>query len=457
MVQREPHSEKFRAFRLALKWVGTLGAEAVWALAAFLVCAAFLLAGLKQLFPEATSGMRFFETDAVLAPVSFERGSSRFEVNLPVAGKGDAFDAFPGPVALISRVENEVKNKRAEGIVWERAKAGLELFERDAVQTLNNARATITFDTENVLDMDENSLIIIRRLGRSRMMRSRRSFMVVLNGRLRGRINGSSAGSGVGSVNLQIVLPAGLAEIDTRDSLDQKTEFEITVGSDDSATVTVFKGLAKVSANGKTVEVNANESTKIEKIQDSSSPEVILDAVALSGPADKFIYYYRDFPPEILFQWTLDKKARRYQLHISEKTSFSSLVLNETISETELLYGNLKKGVYLWRVAAVDGNGVTGEWSVARKIEVVQLLTPPRLTVFFPEEDGIINEEAVVVRGVSDPRAKVYINGDPPPQRDQGGFSHEIPLKKGLNLILVESVDPVGNVSFTRRLISRKY
>ncbi|MEC4678565.1 MAG: hypothetical protein VST69_07420, partial [Nitrospirota bacterium] len=92
-----------------------------------------------------------------------------------------------------------------------------------------------------------------------------------------------------------------------------------------------------------------------------------------------------------------------------------------------------------------------------RKIEVVQLLTPPRLVLSFPEKDEIINEAVIVVRGISDAQAKIYINGDDPEQRDAENFTHKLSLKKGMNLILVESVDQAGNVSFERRLISRKF
>lgn len=443
------HTKKPKGVWRVLRWTRALGAEAVWALVAFLICAAFLLAGLKQLFPAQTMEIRFFESDSALRAVSLDHGRGHFQMNLaqsPLSGN-------TASVALLSRVENEVKHKKADGIVWERASAGFALFERDAVQTLKNAQATITFDSENFLEMDENSLVIIRRLRGSRILRSRRSFMIVVTGRLRGRMDGSASGN----VKLQIALPTGLAEIDTRDSLDQKTEFEINVLPDASTTIAVFKGVAKVSANGETVSVHANEVTKIEKKAVPVAPELILDPVLLNRPASQKIYYYRDFPPEILFGWGESSKGKEYQFQISKDVVFTKIRLHESQKKSEFLYGNLKKGVYFWRVAAVDEQGVLGRWSAVRKIEVVQLLTPPKLEVSFPEKDGIINELAIVVRGVSDRQAKIYINGDAPQERDAEDFSHKLLLKKGLNLILVESVDQAGNVSFERRLISRKY
>jgi len=437
-----------RIWRVLL-WGRALGAEAIWALAAFLLCAAFLLAGLKQLFPAGTMEMRFFESDSGPRAVSLENRQGHFQMNLA----GGPSSGVSASVAILSRVKNEVKHKKANDIVWDRTLAGFELFERDAVQTLNNAKATITFDPENFLEMDENSLVIIRRLGNPRILRSRRSFMIIVTGRLRGRIDGSASGH----VKLEIALPTGIAKIDTRDSLHQITEFEVNVLEDASTTITVFKGFAKVSANGKTVEVNANESTLIEKKNAPARPTTILNPVGLKAPASQKIMYYRDFPPDILFDWQPMKQGKTYAFQISKKTRFENPVVSENLSKSEFLYGNLKKGVYFWRVAAVDGKGVRGRWSPVRKIEVVQLLSPPKLRVSFPSKDEIINEAAIIVRGVSDRQAKIYINGDDPQERNAEGFSHEVPLKKGVNLILVESVDQVGNVSFERRLISRKY
>jgi len=440
-------SKKAQRIWQGLLWVRALGAEAVWALVAFLVCAAFLLAGLKQLFPVGTVEMRFFELERGLRAVSFENTRGNFQMTLLESPLSSA------SVALLSQVKNEVKHKKADGIIWNRALAGVALFERDAVQTLKNAKATIMFDPENFLEMDENSLVIIRRLEGSRILRSRRSFMIVVTGRLRGRIDGSAAGN----VKLKIALPTGVAEIDTRDSSDQKAEFEINVLEGASTRITVFKGSAKVSANGKTVEVKANEATLIEKKDDPVVPKAILNPVRLKTPRPQKIIYYRDFPPEILFGWGEIKRGKTYQLQVSKKTHFRNPVLSESLSKSEFLYGNLKKGVYFWRVAAVDDEGVIGRWSPVRKIEVVQLLTPPSLTVSFPSRDEIINKKTIVVRGISEREAQIYINGENPQARNAEAFSHEVPLKKGMNLILVESVDQVGNVSFERRLISRKY
>ncbi len=441
-----------RFFLTTLKQVARLGSDVLWAAAAFILCAALLLFVLKQLFPEGNTNTLLFQAGIQMTSASLKK-SSRFQTDIGKHSSDTAQASNTGATATLSRVESEVKNKRATGIVWEKATTGLKLYDRDAIQTQEKAKATIVFDKETFIEMDENSLVIIRHIGQSRILKTRRSFMLVANGKLRGHVDNSVSGN----INFQIALPSGLAEIDTKNSQGNKTEFEINVLPDESTTITVFKGLAKVSANGEMVSVAANESTQIDALHPPAKPIALLEAVALKQPLNQKIVYYRHVPQDLEFKWTPHKKAMRYQLHISDEPSFKNLVLNETVSHTAFVHGNLKKGVYFWRVAAIDALGVKGTWSPLSKIEVVQLLEPPALQVLFPKKDDVINQKSITIHGISDPSATLYINGKALVPKKKGQFQHKVQLKKGINLIVIESVDRVGNMSFERRLISRKY
>ncbi len=452
MREKKDITKKTEAFPLLLQWAGRIGSDTLWAVSAFLFCSAILLFGVKQLFPEGDSGGLFFGQGLPLSQVSLKKGRS-FQLNVGenIHGANPAFGEEE--TAFLTQIKNEVKNKRASGIVWENAQAGLKLYDRDAVQTLSNAKAVITFDQDNFIDMGENSLVIIRRLGRSRILKTRRSFMLVANGKFRGHVDGNNSGD----ISLQIALPTGVAEIDTKTSRDKKTEFEIHVLPDQSSTITVFKGQASVLANGKRVSIRANETTKIDAQLPPLPPRPVLSPVHLKAPFDQKIYYYRHVPPEISFTWTHTQKTGQYQLQIATDTSFHHRVFDEALGQSSFIHGNLKKGVYFWRVAAIDNQGIQGRWSPVRKIEMVQILKPPALKVLFPQKDEIVNHESIVVRGISDPNTQIYINGKILKPQNKRAFQEEVPLKKGINLILIESVDRVGNMSFERRLISRKY
>lgn len=436
-------------FKKGLRGVLRFGSEIVLAIFAVLACFAFFLFGLRQVFPEGDPTQFWFQQERDLSPAALPRGHG-IRMNLP-----DALQEEDEAVlaARLTFVQYEVKNKKSDGIVWTRASEGLGLFDRDAVQTLSRSRAVVTFDAQNYLDMDENSLVIIKKLERSRILKEKRAFMVVVDGSLRGRIDGS----GADNVKLEVATPTAVARISAKDSQDRRADFQVHVNPDQTSTVTVYKGVARVTALGVTVVVADNQMTHIGLTAPPEAPRSILKPVTLVSPSGGQVYFYRDFPPEIPFSWSAIEGAAQYHLQIAKEGTFRERILDEIVSKTTFVSGNLRGGTYLWRVAALDPKRVEGVWSAARELEGRQNRTPPRLKIFSPKSDQIINQEKILIWGESEPRAKVYVNGKKIASDGVGRFEEEVPLKKGVNLILVESVDSAGNASFQRRVISRKF
>ena len=442
------------------KRVALYGSEIVLVITAVLICFALFLLGLRQIFPEGDPTQYWFREGRGLLRASLPNGmengaAARGEKGIAIDLSGSPEGASEGLIlaAKLTFVQNEVKSKSSQEIVWSSANKGLQLYDRDAVQTLVRSRAVITFDEKNYLDMDENSLVIIKRLEQSRILKERRAFMVVIDGSLRGRIDGN----GGENVKLEVATPTAEVAIHSKEGGDRQADFQIHVNPDQTSTVTVYKGVAKVMAQGVTVEVKENQTTHVGLIGPPKMPQSILEAVTLTVPQEGRVVYYRDFPPELVFSWSTQEKGRFYHLQIGKEASFRERVLDETISSASFTYGNLKTGTYLWRVSPLDADRVEGQWSAAREIKVVQDRLPPPLKVIFPKADQVINEEAIWVNGESDPHTKIYVNGKKITQDSMGRFKQKVQLKKGINLILVESIDQAGNVSFQKRVISRKF
>lgn len=451
MKLRIPWKRARVLFKGGLKQIARSGSEIFLVIAAVLVCFALFLLGLKLIFPEGDPTQFWFREGRGILPTSLRKGEKGVEMNLPGASGGRSEALILA--AKLTFVQNEVKSKSSQEIVWMSANRGLQLYDRDAVQTLGRSRAVITFDEKNYLDMDENSLVIIKKLEQSRILKEKRSFMVVIDGSLRGRIDGS----GEENVKLEVATPTAEVAVNAKEGADRQADFQIHVNPDQTSTVTVYKGVAKVTAQGVMVEVKENQTTHIGLLAPPKVPQSILEPVALTAPQEGALFYYRDFPPELTFSWSGQEKGALYHLQIAREASFRDRVLDETISRPSFLYGNLKAGTYFWRVSALDADRIEGQWSGVREIRVVQNRLPPFLRVIFPKGDQVINQETVWVDGESDPQAKVYVNGKKIVKDAKGRFKQKVQLKKGVNLILVESIDPAGNVSFQKRVISRKF
>ena len=84
------------------------------------------------------------------------------------------------------------------------------------------------------------------------------------------------------------------------------------------------------------------------------------------------------------------------------------------------------------------------------------LMHPPKLTVFEPANDMAAAQSAIVVSGRSEPGVKLTINGQEVYINKDGGFSQEVNLNQGLNLIVISAVNRFGKSSSETRKVLLK-
>ena len=351
--------------------------------------------------------------------------------------------------AIVTRTRNSVKSKRAEAIVWMSADVGKHLFDRDAVQTLDRSAADITFDEHSILNMGENSLLIIKKQIQDPLFREKRSFMVLVDGDLRGRINGSNPNS----VHLEIGTPA--ATINTKGGAATKKEldFKISVNPDKSSTIAVYSGSAEVAANGKKVIVKENQATVVAMGQVPLKPRTIPTVVTLRVPSKGRTYPYRDLPPHIRFHWKDQAAATGYHFLLARDPEFREIVTEDTFEGNKFKHGNLVEGTYYWKVSARN-DSIEGFFSEVRQFRVLRDNTPPSLDVRFPPNTVYGGE--FLMEGKTEPNATVYIGGRRVDISSTGTFTHPLDLLPGMNVIVVEAFDTVNNVAYcSKRVVSK--
>ena len=72
----------------------------------------------------------------------------------------------------------------------------------------------------------------------------------------------------------------------------------------------------------------------------------------------------------ITFDWSDVSGAASYTLQISDQTSFSPLIVNQTVTASQFSTSTLPTKTMWWRVRAVNSSGTAGAWSGARRFEV---------------------------------------------------------------------------------------
>lgn len=426
-------------------------AEAVVVLALVLFFFSIVLFWLKSLFPIG-QGM----SDLVRRDRSAPRER---RVNPSIQGQGqgvlreEAIEEILPPVpfaATLKRRRNEVKSKRAQGIAWTPANAGMELFNRDSVQTLSSSSAVISFDENSSLDMGENSLIIIRGLEEDVATHEKRSVVVIMEGELRGSLASMSTKSSF----VEVATPTSVTRVHSKKGKGKNAEFKISVNPNNSSTVTVLKGQAEVVAQGKKVTVEENYTVTVEKDKAPARPSLLPIMPKPAFPPTGKIFFFRDLPPKVEFGWDSLGDAEVFRFVLARDPAFQDVVVDERITEFGFVHGNLKEGEYFWRVSGLIGWG-EGKHSKAQQLKLVRDVEQPALRVEFPPE--IFTGSRYTLKGSTEPGAEVFVKSQKIEVGETGEFKYEIELRRGTNVIVVEAVDLAGNITYSSQKVNGKF
>jgi hypothetical protein len=423
--------------------------EAILTIFLVLVFFSMFLFVLNALFPSGTG---------LYSIISFDGSSSRtgllkqaIRKLLLVQGEQETDpDTGETLAATLNSVHNHVKSKRARSIAWRKAKEKMPLYDRDSIQTFSRSSAEIQFDKNYLLQMRERSIVVIRQLANDLLLGEKRSVVVLVDGELRGKITGS----GQKPLYMEVATPSATIRSQARQKTNEEIEFKITVNPDKSSTITVYQGKAEVLSGGKKVVVESNQATLVPLYQVPFKPVPLPQTVTLKFPEDSRKYFYQKLPPKIRFTWDYQPESKGYQFVLARDYSFRNIVTDESLVKPGLVHGNLKKGIYFWKVKT-QGQYGDGLFSDIRRFEVVKDHTPPMLSVQFPS--AIVTSDSCTVQGKTEPGANVFVDGNPVKTSVGGEFRHKLKLQRGINVIVVEAVDLADNVEYRSQLIHGKF
>lgn len=409
------------------------------------VCAFLLLLGfLNLVFPLGTP-LNYMVDENKL----FSHAGSLFSEDPVLAveynGQSEALNTNTEIAANLEKVKRTVKRKRASTISWSRAKAGMNLYSRDAVQTFDRANARIRFDEENYIDLGENSLVIIKQMNDDPLLREKLTRILVFAGELRGKISATSR------KRMQM-------EIRSKDAVtrvmsarkDKATLFKYKINPDHTSTVTVLEGQAVIVDKGKKVNINPFEAYTITPGEDSGL-QIPPDIVKAVTPKHRGQFFYNELPPKVKFVWSKPRHADSYTVELSRDATFNDIITREKVNTTYLQHGNLKQGEYYWRVKAHNGY-VDGDFSNPRMFSVIQDQEPPVLQVEMPPDTA--KQKMFVIKGKSEPGSRLFINNKPVKIDNSGKFEYSLELQKGSNTVVVEAVDTAGNSSYQSKIVN---
>ncbi|MDP3542179.1 MAG: LysM peptidoglycan-binding domain-containing protein [Elusimicrobiota bacterium] len=361
---------------------------------------------------------------------------------------------------------NRVLYRRKETANWSAGKLSMELFQGDTVRTLDSSKARVKLLDKELLSLEQNSMAVIKPQDR--------------DGDLELRAGSVFAG------RARVVTASALITPRTRD-----TRYSATVEADLTTRVDVFKGAAGVDAQGSQVEVPAGMSTRVRPGLAPEVPRAIVNLPEMENRAFEYASAVKvgggpapeprgpaGLPPTPeadadslrgdLQSLRVGLPIAGYLVQAATDREFKQIVLNKQYEAEERLRPNdegLKPGAYWWRIAIIDLLGTEGRFSeprfytvgVPRATRAITADLKKAIVIASPAEEAYIDAESVRVSGiVRDDRLRVDVAGKPMRIDQDGNFLVVVPLKEGVNEILITVSDPNGNSTQISRRVTRR-
>jgi len=365
----------------------------------------------------------------------------------PPPQAGTRPESWESTVARLTWVQRNVKAKPADSIVWTPASAGLSLGEQDAVQTFADSGASIAFDRNQTISLGENALIVIRRFEREPALGAQRASVVLL----RGAVEGSVAGSSRGASTVEVV--AGHAATSISSAGGGTTRFRVAAGTDEASVVAVTRGRAEVKVGNRSIAVGSGQSLTIRSNGSVSGPSSLAPPPVLETPADGATVFSGALPANIGFVWKPVGEDASYRIEIARNASFKEPLLDRPVAEASFGVPDLPAGSYAWRVRSIR-KGAEGRPSEIRTFDVATDRDPPALHVQFPvgrQRAGVLS-----LHGETDPGARVFVGKSSCAVAADGTFEAQVALSRGVQIVVVQAMDVLGNVAYASRMIAAR-
>ena len=413
------------------------------------------LAGGLYLYRDLLPGLRPPETAPVPAPAETPTPVDLPPPVLTGEPEPEASTAPAGAVATLVGIERSVKARRASEIAWEDARQPMPLFEDDAVRTFERSSATIAFGPDDLLEVDQNALVIIKPrhggAGESEIS------LALLSSDFLDSLKSKPAAEQAKAIQVaaakrQITIrPVAVAG-----GAGEKTRVALRTMPDQSTSVSSLSGSLRIQGpRGGEVVLKEKMVTRVTEAG-VLAPRLLPGSPNPIFPDDGATYAFAKKTPQVELKWGPADRARDYRLTVATEPSFKRIFADEKVGGTSFRVRVQQPGTYYWRVRAQDADGFVGPYSAVRSVKAVFDESPPPLTILSPPEMFVSPLPSVELKGRTEREARVRVNGQKVTVGADGSFAFSLALKEGVNLVTVEAMDPAGNSEYGKRIITYK-
>jgi ElaB/YqjD/DUF883 family membrane-anchored ribosome-binding protein len=343
----------------------------------------------------------------------------------------------------ISKMEGDVRVKRADQFNWEQADRKMTLRVGDQIKTASSGSVQLVYFDGAITTIHPGSLLEIRAIHEDPATRVRR-VSEQLNW---GEVLASTQARNVDGSFHEVATD----KVSTRSS--DAGEFRVSSDKDSRvASVDVFQGRVQVAAAGRKESVAAGERIRANAGGVLQAKETLPGAPRLVAPSDQKVFIHEDpQAAETTLAWERVPGALRYHLVISDRALFTSPLYEADRDDSTAVVDGIRPGEYFWKVAALNVAGASGPYSEARRFRVTSQKIRDREDTTGPVlelTEKVQTGPMLILNGKTEPGALLWVDNEKVDVYDDGTFYAVIRLRKeGVNDVLIASQDAAGNVS----------
>ncbi len=261
----------------------------------------------------------------------------------------------PEGEAMFVAVEGEVEFRRGERGPWQKARSRVSLNAGDYVKTSAGGSAEVMTVDGSLYTVRPDTVILVGRARPAPGVARQQAINLEF-----GWVN-----LGTGQSGSRVSTPGAEASVREETSALISYDEEEEVGR-----FATYEGsMVVAAADGTSREVGALEQV-VQAEGTLSKAETLPMSPVLMAPEDNFEIFL-DADSELVLTWSPVSGAESYALQVAPSRFFVRNVIDvQDRQETAAKVGLQGEGTFVWRVAAVDTNGIQSPWSELRRFRV---------------------------------------------------------------------------------------
>ena len=344
--------------------------------------------------------------------------------------------------AVLQDFTGVVETQRPDELAWKRAELRMRLVEGERIRTLSNSSAEIVFKDNSRLRLNANSLAVIREMRQDALLNKNQSSVALIQGDVLAYL------AELRETNrFDLILPDVRTYVQSRSFWVNRDERQTT-------RLAVYEGQIMVAAAGDSVVIRQNEGTTIRPQSPPERPRELLPAPAVRGPEDNRTFY-NDYPT---LRWSPVANAQAYRLEIAQDRRFQRTAsLMPELQARSYAPHHLTRGIYFWRISAVDSSSFPGPPSEPRSFVMQFDKIPPFIVISYPRRlVSFTNDPIVSISGEMETGVVLMVNGQPIQSAAGDQFQYVASLSSGENRFAITARDSGGNETTVIRRIVRQ-